>query len=141
MGKELIEGQKSLQKEIHLMRTQVGADSHELEILRQAQQSCENPSESLQCHMDGHPYETCNMLPAIQQQQQQQQHDLFQHCQQYENGEENTQPVASSALQNLGYGMDMVQVMSDHVASHARSLKSQVDANTVRIKRVSRGCC
>jgi len=143
--KALIEGQKSLQKEIHLMRTQVGTDSHELELLRQAQQPCENPSEFLQHHIDGQPYEPCNSPLAIQQeqqqQQQQQQHDLLQHYQQYEKCEENTQPVPSSALQNLGYGMDVVQVMSEHVSSHARSLKSQVDANTLRVRRASRGCC
>jgi len=99
--KALIEGQKFLQKEIHLIRSQVGADNHELEFLRHAQQTCENPSESLQHHLDGQPHDACNSPLEIQQeQQQQQQHNLLQHYRQYENGEEDTQPVASSALQN-----------------------------------------
>jgi hypothetical protein len=137
--KALIEGQKSLQKELQEMRNKVGADTHELEVLRQAQQTCENPPpEPLPHHMDCQPHEHCNSPLAIQQQQQ----DLFQHFQQDENGEaqQEAQQVPS-AMKNLGYGMDVVQVVSDHVSSHARSLKSHVDANTLRVRRVSRGCC
>merc|ERR1719444_677939 len=86
--KELIEGQKSLQKELHQMRTQVGADSQELEILRQ--QNYESPVESPQWHMDCRHHEQFISPLAVQQQQQQQrqqQHGHFQHHQQHENSE------------------------------------------------------